>query len=177
MDNACSMQLCFSDEYAVKTDGELVRLWADRESLVPEALDALTAEIYKRQLDVQRVATVIATIEERVERRERRRELNRIPVGIQPAGLGRIGRLNYEFDNATGHETFDTIVFAFFLWFPLFPQAAYRIQNSRSADLRWRMLAEIPIPWRAVLVIWARSALAAAFIFFVFVEFVSKILP
>jgi hypothetical protein len=160
------MEVRFAEEYAIKADAELVRLWADRDSLLPEALDALSAEIQKRELDLEQEMQAITKIAKREEHRETRRRATMVAEGYQAAGYGRIGRANYEFDEASGHEAFDTIVFVFFMFFPVWPQTAFRIERSRNADDRWRVLQEVPIPWSTVREIWAKAAFTAAFVFF-----------
>jgi len=156
------MEIRFADEYALKSDDELVRLWADREALLPEAREALASEIRLRQLNPDAELTSFEQAQRGAEFRDQWPEWQRVPQGWQPAGYGRIGRLNYTFDKVTLLEEFDTIVFAFFLFFPLAAPVAFRIQRSRRDAKQWRILHEVPIPRRTVRLIRLKAVMVVA---------------
>lgn len=156
------MEVRFAEEYALKTDDELVRLWADRESLMPEAREALSSELRVRQLDADAESASFDDGPRGAESRDRWPEWQRVPQGWQPVGYGRIGRLNYTFDRATLLEEFDTVVFAFFLFFPVVARIAFRIQRPRRDTKQWRILSEVPIPLRTVRLVRAKALILAA---------------
>lgn len=48
----------FAEEYALKADDELLCMWADRDTLVPEAVIALDSEVQRRGLNKQNAARI-----------------------------------------------------------------------------------------------------------------------
>lgn len=71
------MELRFADEYAIKNDDELIGLWADRESLLPEAREALDVEIRNRRIDIEPELRRLANVRRAEERHEARVQLNK----------------------------------------------------------------------------------------------------
>jgi hypothetical protein len=158
------MELRFADEYAIKNDDELIGLWADRESLLPEAREALDVEIRNRRIDIEPELRRLANVRRAEERHEARVQLNKkVKRGYQQFGRGRIGRGNYVRNENSGLEEFDQTEFFFLFWLPLVPLRTYRIQRSRKLH-HSRTLREVPVSWRNVREIWARTAFFAALI-------------
>jgi len=158
------MDLSFAEEYTHRSDDELVRLWSQRDSLLPEARDALSAEIRNRGLDIDAELERFSKRVQVEERREWRKRANAIREGYQQGGYGRVGSANRVFNRESGHEEFDSTVFLFVAHFPLIPIRAYRIQRSPKTE-RERILGEVPISWPNVRLIWAKALFYAALVF------------
>jgi hypothetical protein len=155
------MELQFAEEYTHRSNDELVRLWSERTTLVPEARDALALEIQNRRLNLDAELERFSKRARAEDRREWRKQANAVKEGYQQGGRGRVGRANYTFNSNTGHEEFDSTEFIFVAHFPLIPVKAYRVQRSPKMD-RTRILREVPISWPNVRLIWARAFFIAA---------------
>ena len=162
------MEIRFDEEYASKSNVELARLWFDRESLLPEARDALQSEIKNRSLDVEAACRRLANFDRADQRRERRKAFEGIPVGYQDFGRARLENANRAIRHEAGLEEFDQTVFFFVLFFPLVPLAAYRVQYSDRRN-HTRVLKQLPIQWKNVFQIWLKTALCGTVIVFALV--------
>jgi hypothetical protein len=143
-----------AEHYQGKSDEEIVLLAADIDQLLPEAQEALRAEMRGRGLSAQNVEEVRAEreLEARIEeKRQRISQLSRHRTWY--------GKRNRALLPNTQRERFTTTFFICFEYVPLVPVATYRIERLRS---RWRdkviILEKLPLDWEQVLRVWIATA-------------------
>lgn len=150
---ACASGL-FSDEYAHKTDDELLRLALELDSLTPEARLALAFELRQRCLDSP------SRLEQFRGQERQQLHLEETRIGnltlFVPHGIGKrtYGRVNREMRGTD--EEFDTTVFFVLFYFPLIPLGTYRVLRKQLAK-SFYVLDRKPLNWLQVLSVWLKS--------------------
>ena len=147
----------FAQEYAARTDEDLLRLAIARQDLNLEARIALDGEMTRRGLSNERVSA----FEHELAGREKAWALERANrlFGIYPHGFGprRFCKWDRRSDGAF-REEFTTTVFFVFLYLPLFPVGTYRVWRNKEWG-RPNVIEKLPLNWSQVLEVWAGMAL------------------
>lgn len=106
----------FLEEYASKSDEELLRLALHAEELTPEANAALKAELTKRRLDSAEQLNAFRLDEQEQKKKEER---NPKLFSWRGSGRDRFGKADCVSDPMTGMERFKTTVFVTFFLVPV----------------------------------------------------------
>lgn len=78
-------------------------------------------------------------------------------------GIGRwhFGKVDYQYNPATGIERFQTTIFILLLYFPLIPTGRYLIEKKRGwFSKRITILERLPLDWGQVLKVWGVALVA-----------------
>jgi hypothetical protein len=151
----------FARQYAGMQDEELLRLALAPQELMPEALDALNAEMSRRGLRSEEHLQAFRVQEEHREKKFELRELQRKKL-LYPQGLGqaRFCKADYTSDPATGYEEFRTTFFFLLFWLPLFPVGTYRVRRKKDSGSDFVAAERVPLSWHQVLQVWTVMMLA-----------------
>ena len=148
-----------AEEYASKSDGELLQLALNPEQLTPEANLALSGELAKRGIN-SREHLDAARHQEEERKAEVARDTGKLFV-IHPYGIGRkrFGKAERSYDPDSGVEQFKTTVFVVLFWLPLIPTGTYLVERKRgflSGEIN--VLKRLPLDWEQVLKVWVVAA-------------------
>lgn len=130
----------FAARYEQMSDGELLRVAADRETLIPEAAIAIDAELARRGFSV-------ATAKQEARRAERKATRRAIGnLGFSPRGYGKyfFGISNYHLDAASLTEEFDSTLWLWIMWLPIVPLASYHVQRHQRGKSVWWSFSKQP---------------------------------
>jgi hypothetical protein len=150
--------------YQHLTRDELMRLALERDELTEEAQLALDAEISSRQITSVDLSSFRA--ESLAAQTEQDRKIGPITTSAH-IGKNFLGRKNLSQDPRLRIEEFDTTLWFFALWFPIFPIGTYRIR--RLYRRRWSFCTSDAIhvlqkyrgrDWEQILVTWIKAMLA-----------------
>lgn len=148
----------FLTQYQTLDDDEILRLAADRKSLVEEARPALDFELLRRKLAQESMAQYQADIN-RAEVRQQLSNLNLLSYGT---GKRLFGKRAYTSDPASKFEEFDTTLGIVVLWIPLVPIATFRIRRVKGfrpfgpwQSFPFTALSRSGRDWRMILSTWA----------------------
>lgn len=141
-----------SDEYASKSDEELLRLALNPEQLTPEANVLLSSELSRRGISSrERLETT------RQQDQERKAE-NEKDTGtlffIHAYGIGRshFGKADGTYDAESGMERFKTTIFVVLFWIPLIPTGTFLVERQRGFfSGKIKVLERFPLDWEQVL--------------------------
>lgn len=148
-----------ADEYAKKTDDELLRLALEMESLTQEGQDALKAIMRSRHLDIP----------SRLERfrdqendylQHKKTNIGNLTLMV-PGGMGRRMRGMANVEQRGIAAEYDTTLFFIFLWFPLIPLGTYRVSKVDGSKT-FRVLDKKPLNWQQVFLVWLKAAVVVA---------------
>jgi hypothetical protein len=124
----------FEAKYENLTNEELLRIAADREELVEEAAAALDVELQKRGLR-QGQAQKFRRNLQRIEARD---TVGRLGLSFRGIGKQFLGASNYLADNVNQFEEFDSTLWGFVLYLPIFPLSTVRIRRRlRGKSFFW----------------------------------------
>jgi hypothetical protein len=158
----------FLAEYQTRDDDEILRLAADRESLVEEARFALDSELLRRGLKI----ADIKQHQSDVEQAEIRQEAGNLPF-LFHYGTGKrlFGKRNYIADPQGKLEEFDAMLWIVIFWVPVIPLATYRVRRAKKLRLlgpwsfgKFTVLSRGGRDWRLMLSTWAWLGLTIALI-------------
>jgi len=151
----------FAAEYASRPDDDLQRLALDAKDLVPEAQQALTAELSRRGLANHEQSHQFKVIEEA---RQRKLALDSRKIWNQPAfgcGVRPYFRWNRTRHEATGEIEYTTTAFFVLFYLPLVPTGTWRVRAPKGS---WRgsnlhVLNRLPLNWPQALLVWTVALL------------------
>jgi hypothetical protein len=155
----------FAARYEQLSDGELLRLAAERETLTAEAVLAIDAELARRGFSV-------AAAKQQTRRAERKATRCAIGnLGFSARGWGKhfLGVSNYHLAANAVTEEFDSTLWLWVMWLPIVPLASYHIErHERGRSLWWSFSKqpfsasnEAPPFFLHVILGWAFSVIAA----------------
>jgi hypothetical protein len=124
----------FEANYQGLTNEELLRIAADRDELVEDAAAALDIELQKRGLRHGQAQK----FKRNLRRIEARDTVGRL--GFSARGIGKqfLGMSNYVADNLNELEEFDSTLWAFIMFLPVFPISTVRIRRRlRGKSYFW----------------------------------------
>src|SRR5713226_4786655 len=122
------------------TDAELLRVAAERETLVADAVIAIDTKHARRGFSV-----ATATKEtKRAERKEKRCAIGH--MGLSSRGWGKhfFGVSNYRLDSSSDTEEFDSTIWLWIIWLPILPLASYHIQRHKLRKSLWWSFGKQP---------------------------------
>lgn len=151
----------FAAEYASRSNDDLQRLARNRNDLVPDARQALAAELSRRGLSGKEAPHKFEVLEEA---RQRKLALDPRKVWNQPAfgcGVRPYFRWNRARHEPTGKIEFTTTVFFVLFYLPIVPTGTWRVRAPRGS---WRksnlhVLTRLPLNWTQALLVWSITAL------------------
>jgi hypothetical protein len=129
-------------EYQNLTRNELMRLALERDQLTESAQLALDAEIGSRRITSVDLESFNA--ESLAARAEEDRKIDPITISLGQLGKKFFGRKNFSHDPHLRIEEFDTRLWFFALWFPIFAIATYRIRKLYHR--RWDFCSSDVVP-------------------------------
>lgn len=115
----------FTRQYEQMSDSELLRIAAERDTLVADAAAAIDAELTRRGFTVEQAKKET----KRTERKRTRRQIGRLGLSFRGVGKHFFGISNYSLDPVTQVEEFDSTLWLWVLWLPIVPLASYRIRR------------------------------------------------
>lgn len=130
----------FTTRYEQMTDDELLRVAAERETLVADAVIAIDTELARRGFSV-------ATAKEetkRAERKETRRAIGHLGLSSRGWGKHFFGVSNYRLDLSSDTEEFDSTIWLWIMWLPTLPLASYHIQRHKLRKSLWWSFGKQP---------------------------------
>ena len=146
-------------EYEIKTDDELLRLALDSADLTPEANNALSLELSKRQLNRPEELESFRR-EEFKHQEEIRKDLGNLWVA-HSYGIGRwyFGKAEYSYNEESGIEQFRTTVFIILFGCPLIPTRTFRVARKKAwfSD-KLTVIDRLLLDWEQVLKVWLATA-------------------
>lgn len=147
----------FANEYATKSDEELLRLGLHPEQLTPEADLALSSELQIRGLnDRERLEALQA--EEKGREEAIAKETGELWF-FHGVGKKWFGKADCRLDPSTKTKQFNTTIFVVLLWLPLIPIGSYRVEKKRNSLANELTVVErLPLNWEQVLQVWAIAA-------------------
>jgi hypothetical protein len=157
----------FLAQYQTLDDDEILRLAADRESLVEEARPALDSELLRRKLTQESMGRYQADMK-RAEMSQQLSNLNSLSYGT---GKRLFGKRAYTSDPASKYDEFDNTLWIVVLWIPLVPIATFRIRRVKG--LRplgpWQSFPFIALNrsgrnWRMILSTWGWCLLSVVLV-------------
>ena len=156
------------EQYGAKTDEELLLLSAEIDQLLPEAQEALRAEMRQRGLTFTQAKQAAAErqFEDKIETR-------RSAVRQFSDSRTWYGKRDRIFLDQTKRERFTTTVFYSFYYVPIIPIATYRVERLRPSG-KIIVLEERPLDWEQVLRAWvvvAGTLLAAIWALKLYLKF------
>lgn len=146
----------FARHYQQMADDDLLRLSSERESLVPEAQNALRLELERRHLASQEV---LAQFHE-----EEKRHIAETSFDVSPQLLYGFGKRLYGKANLETRGLdmeYDTTLFGLVCYFPLLPLGTFRMSRSQNSN-DVRVLEKKPLLWSQVWLTWLKGAIIAA---------------
>jgi hypothetical protein len=164
-----------ADEYASKSDEELLRLALNPEELTPEANVVLSGELSKRGI-ASRERLDLTRQQEQERKAEEDRDTGSL-FFFHPYGIGRyhFGKADRSYDVHSGIERFKTTVFVVLFWIPLIPTGTFLVERKRGFfSGRVRVLERLPFDWEQVLKVWivVASAIFAVILAFRLLRYV-----
>jgi hypothetical protein len=152
-------------DYQHLTRDELIRLALEKDQLTDRARLALDAEISSRRISLSDIATF------QDESQAAQAEEDRDVRGVTTSSGGHIGKKFFGMKNRTRDarfriEEYDTTLWFFAFWFPIFPMGSYRVR--RLFHRRWHLctsdefhvLQKFPKrDWEQILVTWIKAML------------------
>jgi hypothetical protein len=124
----------FQANYENLRNEELLRIAADREELVEEAVAALDAELQKRGLRQGQAQK----FKRNLKRIEARDTVGRLGLSFRGIGKQFLGASNYVADHVNQFEEFDSTLWGFVLYLPVLPLSTVRIRRRlRGKSVFW----------------------------------------
>ena len=117
----------FTTRYDQMTHGELLRVAAERETLVADAVIAIDTELTRRGFSV---ATARKETK-RTERKQTRRAIGHLGLSSRGWGKHFFGVSNYRLDPGSDTEEVDSTIWLWIMWLPIFLLASYHIQRHK----------------------------------------------
>jgi hypothetical protein len=130
----------FAAHYQQMSNAELSAVVAERESLTPEAIVAIDAELHRRGLSV----AVAKKETKRAERVGTRREIGRLGFSFRGVGKHFFGASNYRIATNTATEEFNSTLWLWIMWLPIVPLASYHIERHERGKSLWWSLSNQP---------------------------------
>lgn len=130
----------FTTRYQQMSDGELIQIASERDSLEADAATAIDAELSRRGF------TVAAAKKEamRAERKGTRRAIGNLGFSARGCGKHFFGASNYQLNAATSTEEFDSTLWLWILWLPIVPLASYHISRHERGKSMWWSFSKQP---------------------------------
>ena len=159
----------FAARYEQMSDGELLRVAAERETLTPEAVVAIDAELTRRGFSVAGAKKETM----RAERKGTRRAIGNLGFSARGYGKHFFGVSNYHLDATATTEEFDSTLWLWIMWLPIVPLASYHIERHERKKSLWWSLSKQPFSasneappfFMHVILGWAFSFVAAVAVF------------
>jgi hypothetical protein len=146
------------------SDGELMQVAAERQTLSDDAAAAIDAELSRRGVSIAAAKKQAL----RHERKGTRRSIG--DLGFSGRGWGKhfFGVSNYQRDAAALTEQFDSTLWIWIAWLPVMPLASYHVErHERGKSLFWSLSKqpftasnEAPPLIQHVILGWAFTAVA-----------------
>ena len=151
------------------SDGALLRVAAERETLTAEAVVAIDAELTRRGFSV----TGAEKETMRSERKGTRRAIGNLGFSARGYGKHFFGVSNYHLDATANTEEFDSTLWLWILWLPIVPLASYHIERHEGGKSLWWSVSKQPFSasneappfFMHVILGWAFSFVAAVAVF------------
>ena len=126
----------FLTQYEFLSDGELLRLAAERDTLVQEAQQALDCELSRRHItrdEIENEKADVASLQRQVELQAAAATWVIPNLGIGKTFYGRRNRRV-----TASREEYDSTLWVVLLWFPLIPLGTFRLRRAaRKSRLGW----------------------------------------
>lgn len=155
----------FAARYKQMSDGELMQIAAERDTLGGDAAVAIDAELSRRGFSVSAAKKQAV----RAERKGTRRAIGNLGFSARGYGKHFFGISNYHLDPTTSTEQFDSTLWFWILWLPIAPLSSYHIERHEHGKSLWWSLNKQPFsasneapPFMVHVVLgWVFSAVAA----------------